>query len=107
VRDKKKRRVIEILYTDRCPHLREALGRVRDAMSAHRATDAELRLVLIGTTGEASARRFMGSPTVRIDGEDVEPNIMSTMFGLHDRRYVVDGRVERVPPSDWIVRRLA
>ena len=101
-------RVIEILYTARCPHLSEAIERVRAAMAAPaHAPEVEVRLVLVGTAGEASARRFLGSPTVRVDGEDVEPNLMSRMFGLHGRGYFVDGRVERVPPSDWIVSRLA
>ena len=60
-----------------------------------------MRLVLVGTTGEASERRFLGSPTVRVDGRDVEAT-RSTMFGLHGRGYFVDGRVDRAPPTSWI-----
>jgi hypothetical protein len=99
--------VVEIMFTERCPHVREAIDHVRAAAESRaRETEVEVRLVLVETMGEARQLGFLGSPTVRVDGRDVERNVRSTMFGLHGRGYFVDGRVERAPPSDWIVRAL-
>jgi hypothetical protein len=94
-----KRHVIEILYTERCKFLPLAVERVRQAL-ALRGTelDVEVRLALVGSFGEAVARRFRGSPTVRIDDQDVEtrPGAVAPI-GLIARGYVIDSRIERAP----------
>ena len=102
-----KRRIVEVMFADRCPHLRAVIERVRDATVMRSCVaEVEIRLVLVETMVEACERRFLGSPTVRVDGCDVERDVTSVMFGLHGRGYFVDGRVERIPPSDWIQRAL-
>jgi hypothetical protein len=102
-----KNHVVEILFTKHCHHLCETIERVRAAREARpHAEEIEVRFVLVETMREACALEFLGSPTVRVDGRDVERDVRSTMFGLHDRGYFVDGRVERAPPSDWIVQAL-
>ena len=102
-----KRRIVEVMFADRCPHLRDVIARVRDAtVSRACVAEVEIRLVLIESMTEACERGFLGSPSVRVDGCDVERNLTSTMFGLHGRGYFVDGHVERMPPSAWIQRAL-
>jgi len=96
--------VVEILFTRHCRHLSEAIESVRAATRA--ADEIEVRLVQVQTMREARDLAFVGSPTVRVDGRDVEPHPSSTTFGLHDRDYVVDGHIERAPPSDWIAEAL-
>jgi hypothetical protein len=64
--------VIEVLYSHGCPNYREALalvGRVRDQLGIK----AEVHTVLIADQAAAERARFPGSPTVRVDGRDVEP----------------------------------
>ena len=94
-----KRHVIEILYTERCKFLPLAVERVRQAL-ALRGTEleVEVRLILVESFGEAVARRFRGSPTVRINDEDVEtrPGAVAPI-GLIARGYVIDARIERAP----------
>ena len=94
-----KRHVIKILYTERCKFLPLAVERVRQAL-ALRGTEleVEVRLILVESFGEAVARRFRGSPTVRIDDEDVEtrPGAVAPI-GLIARGYVIDARIERAP----------
>jgi hypothetical protein len=102
-----KPRVIEVLYTDRCPHLVETIQRVRDAITTpSRSAEVELHLILVGSPKEASQRGFVGSPTVRVDGEDVEPNAPHDAFGLQDRAYMIDGQFDHAPASAWISSRL-
>lgn len=94
-----KRHAIEILHTERCRFLPLAIERVRDALSLRDdELDIEVRLVVVSTFVEAVARRFRGSPTVRVDGRDVETREGAVApIGLLARGYVIDSRVERAP----------
>lgn len=56
----------------------------------------------------AEAERFLGSPTLRVDGRDVEPGAESrTDFGLKCRLYRTAAGQSHAPPDDWIARSLA
>jgi hypothetical protein len=51
----------------------------------------------------AEAERFLGSPTVRIDGRDVEPGAADRDdFGLKCRLYRSGEGTSGVPPDNWI-----
>ena len=103
-----KKHVVEILYTERCRHLELALERVREALAVRReGLDVEVRLVLVASFADAMARRFRGSPTVRIDERDVETRPgAAAPVGLLSRGYVVDGRIERAPTVASIAQAL-
>lgn len=63
---------IQVLHTADCGHLDGAVEAVRDAI--HMAgLDAEPALTEVSTQKQADEMRFLGSPTVQIDGVDVEP----------------------------------
>lgn len=63
---------IEVLSVPGCPHHAAALARVRQALaSLALVAQIEERWVVSGE--EARVLAFTGSPTVRIDGRDVEP----------------------------------
>ena len=68
--------------------------------------DVELRRI---ETDEAALReRFLGSPTVRIDGEDVEPGADSRSdFGLGCRLYRSAEGPSPTPPDEWVEAALA
>jgi hypothetical protein len=100
------RRVVEVLFTDGCTHLGLAIERVRAAIRG-RETDVEIRLVRIETFCEARDRRFLGSPTIRVDGRDVEHGATSQLFGMEGRRYLVEGVSDRAPALAWIKDALA
>lgn len=93
---------VEILYFDGCPN-HEAARALVERVAAELRVDAELTLVRVPDPGTAVERRFLGSPTVRIDGLDVEP-------GADERDdYVLSCRVYRVehgfsgqPDPAWI-----
>jgi len=99
-----KRHVIEILYTERCRYVSLAVARVREALALLGAElDVEIRLILVSSFGEAVARRFRGSPTVRVDARDVEtrPGAVAPI-GLMARGYVVDAKIERAPSANAV-----
>lgn len=99
--------VIEVLYRERCPFVALAIERVRDVLGQLSLdVDIEIRLVRVDTMEDAVARRFHGSPSVRVDGVDVDPRASSRPFGTHPRGYVDEGVVDRAPPMSWILATL-
>jgi hypothetical protein len=100
--------VIEVLYTERCEYVQIAVERVRHALSrVGRNVELEVRLILVGTFGEAVTRRFRGSPTIRVDGRDVETREGAMPpIGLLPRGYFVSGYIERAPTQAAIERAL-
>ncbi len=87
--------LIEILYFEDCPHFDETVALVR-AVAAERAPDAEIRTIPVSTEAEAVRMKFVGSPSVRVDGIDIEPDAGErTAFVLSCRLYGSSG----VPPK--------
>jgi hypothetical protein len=64
---------IEVLYVPGCPNYELAVQRVQAVLESE-ALQAEIRSVPISSEDQAKALLFPGSPTIRIDGDDVEQN---------------------------------
>ena len=62
---------IEVLYVPGCPNYEPAVERLQTVLESQ-SLQAEIRSVPIRTEAQAKALLFPGSPTIRIDGEDVE-----------------------------------
>jgi hypothetical protein len=63
---------VEVLYFEGCPTYLDAEGTMRKVL-AEEGVEAEMELVAVNTDGEARRLRFPGSPTIRVDGEDLFP----------------------------------
>lgn len=63
---------IEVLYFDGCPNHRPTLERVTQAVS-RLGVIADVREVKLGQDDDPVAMKFIGSPTVLIDGQDIDP----------------------------------
>ena len=89
---------MELLYWEGCPSHPQALADLRAAM-ADAGLDPDTVLVReVDTDQRASRERFVGSPTIRIDGEDVDPPGDDEPVGLTCRVYRLrDGRPSPVP----------
>ncbi len=95
---------VEILYFDGCPGYEALLPRVR----ALAGDGAEVELRAVTSLEAAQAERFLGSPTVRVDGRDVDPAAAGrTDFGLKCRLYPAAGGAAHAPPDEWIERALS
>jgi hypothetical protein len=95
---------IEVLYFDGCPSHDRLLPSLRELAAGHGAELAQRR---IETLAEAEEARFLGSPSVRIDGVDVEPGAGErTDFGLKCRLYRSSDGQSGLPPQAWIERAL-
>lgn len=92
---------VELLYFDGCPSYRALRPRV-EQMLAERGL-AGLELVPITSAEEAEARRFLGSPTLRVQGRDVEPGAEGrTDFGMTCRIYRSAEGLRPTPSDDVI-----
>jgi hypothetical protein len=97
-----RRPVIEVLYVEGCPNYRGALALV-ERVRAELGIDAELRTTLISDQAAADQARFPGSPTVRVDGHDVEPGSeRPAEYTLACRLYRLEHRFAGQPDERWV-----
>lgn len=103
---------VEVLMVSGCPGTELAIARVREAAEAL-ALETNLRFVIVENDEQARVHGFVGSPTVRVEGVDVEEGIANRPLGLACRLYRSEGidgaeeLVERAPPLAWIHAALA
>lgn len=91
---------VELLYFDGCPGHERLLPLVHGLAGE---AGAEVVLRRVETPEEAEHERFLGSPTVRVDGRDVDPGAGARDdFGLKCRIYRHHGRQSATPPEAWI-----
>ncbi len=94
--------MIEVLSFKGCPSHEPALALVREVVS-ELGLDMEVREVEIHDEEDALRRQFLGSPSVRVDGVDIEPGAAErTQFAFGCRLYGATG----VPPRDYLVKAL-
>jgi hypothetical protein len=97
---------IELLYFDDCPSYERLLPRLRRLVDEH-APGAGIELRRVESPAAAERERFLGSPTVRVDGNDVEPSADARSdFGMKCRLYRVSDGYSETPAEDWIVAAL-
>ena len=98
---------VELLYFEGCPGYETLLPRLRELLAEH-APDAELELTSIDSLEEAMGHHFLGSPTVRVNGRDLEPDADARAdFGMKCRLYATSEGLTRQPPDEWVVRALS
>jgi hypothetical protein len=101
------RPLVEILYFHGCPNY-EAARLLVERVSSELGVEPDLRLVRVPDEEAAQRLRFLGSPTIRVSGRDVEPE-------AHERdEYVLPCRVYRTasglagqPEEGWVRDALA
>ncbi len=92
---------VELLFWEGCPSHPKALVELRAAMADVALDPGTVVLREVRTRAEAAQERFAGSPTIRIDGVDIQPP-GEEPFGLTCRVYHRrDGRISPTPdPAD-------
>lgn len=96
------RPLVEILYFDGCPN-HEAARELVDRVSRELGLQPELRLVNVPDEQEARRLRFLGSPTVRVAGRDVDPQAAERDdYVLSCRVYRTDTGFAGQPDERWV-----
>jgi len=93
---------VEILYFEGCPNHAPALEMV-ERMLNQEGIRAEVRTVEVRDIETAQALRFIGSPSVRVDGVDIKAGREEDPPFFGCRTYTVDGKTAGVPPEKWLL----
>jgi hypothetical protein len=92
---------MEILYFEGCPTYREAEKTLR-GMFAQEDTKVEVKLVAVNTVEEAQRLRFPGSPTIRVNGEDLCSVQNRAEYGLGCRMYATPEGLKGAPTAEMV-----
>jgi hypothetical protein len=101
---------ITYLWWAECPSHDEGYALLREALSAE-GLDAEIISIEIASEQDAQRYEFIGSPTFRVYGRDLDPQPMPTgaanPYALTCRAYRRDdGRIGPLPTLAWLRRAL-
>lgn len=92
---------VEVLYVADCPSHLGAVKLVREVLAAQ-GVMAEIHEVLVADQRMASELRFLGSPTIRINGRDVAGESQEIQgFALSCRLYAGSKHVG-LPPAELV-----
>ena len=99
---------IELLWWDGCPPTPKALDDLRAALAEQGRDPEAVVMREVATDEDARRERFVGSPTVRIDGDDLFPPSEADPVGLTCRIYRrADGRISPTPDPALLREALA
>lgn len=88
---------IKFLYFEDCPSHEDALARLQQVMREE-GIDADIEIIKVETDEQAQQWRFIGSPTILVDGVDIVPVEGATAYHLTCRTYFLeDGRISPLP----------
>jgi hypothetical protein len=93
---------IEVLTFAGCPHAERTLE-VVERLVAELAPQSSIRHVDVGDLAAAEAHGFLGSPTIRVNGRDVEPGAGErTDYTLACRIYRTGTGAKGEPDERWL-----
>ncbi len=93
---------IYIMFIEGCPGV-PAVAKYVEEVISEEAVDAEINMILIETLKDARQLHFTGSPTVRINGKDVETDFLDNKdYGLQSRQYYIKGQKYDFPSKSMI-----
>ena len=93
---------VELLFWRACPSWEEAIEIVREEMAAAGLDPEALEVREVANDADAERERFVGSPTVRIAGRDLQPPGQEPV-GLTCRVYRLrDGRISPLPDREQV-----
>ena len=93
---------IEILIVRDCPNA-QATRELVDRVAGGLGLAPWVETILVEDAEEAERHRFLGSPTIRVSGHDIEPGAHErTDFGLSCRVYRTPTGLSGHPDETWL-----
>jgi hypothetical protein len=98
--------MLEVLFLDGCPNHQQLIERL-PRLLRRSGLKPTLALRRIESAREAQRERFLGSPTVRVDGHDIEPDAEGrTDYGMKCRLYRTPAGLTGQPDGEWLLQAL-
>jgi hypothetical protein len=95
---------VSFLFYEDCPSHDLALERLRGVLD-EKGIDANVEVVKVESEEQAQELRFVGSPTILLNGQDISPPPPDSHYALTCRAYRLgDGRISPLPSPDTIRR---
>jgi hypothetical protein len=101
---KAKKMKVEFLYFSSCPSHKQALENLKAALR-ETGTKADLALINVDSEQKAQKVDFQGSPSIRINGKDLEGRNEGSNYSC--RLYRINGKPTTVPSKEYIREKLA
>ena len=96
------RPIVDVLYIEGCPNFTRAVALV-ERVSNELGIDGQVDLQPISDPEAAIRARFLGSPTIRVDGRDIEPGADRQQDYVHAcRLYRGRHSLRGLPEEDWL-----
>jgi len=96
---------IELLYFDGCPSWEKGLENLKSALKAENINDADIQLVLIANQKDVIDEKFLGSPSFRINDQDLWPEERKS-YHLGCRVYQTENGLKGFPTVDMLRERI-
>jgi len=97
---------IEVLYFEGCPGHTALIASLPELM-IQACVDESIRLTAVESVADAHRERFLGSPTLRIDGQDVDPDASRRNdYGLKCRLYRTAAGLRGTVPDELVLAAL-
>ncbi len=96
---------VDILFWEGCPSYPKVIDRVKKVLE-DLGLDYEIEFIRVESEEDAEKLKFPGSPTIRINGEDIQKETANPPYSLSCRLYVIDGKYLPAPTEDYIRRRI-
>lgn len=96
---------LEVLYIEGCPNHRSAVEQVVSVLDELGISEA-IHEIPVATIEQARTLGFPGSPTIRINDEDIEKDVQGGLFDFSYscRTYTEQGKLSGVPSRELIRR---
>jgi hypothetical protein len=95
--------MIELLYFEGCPSAAETETLLRRVLAEEGRTTSLIKIA-VETSAQAATTRFLGSPTIRVNGRDIEPARADEPGGAMSCRLYRTERGESGVPPEALLR---
>ena len=97
---------VEVLYFDGCPTYETATKTLRKVLSEE-GLESDIEFVAVNTDEQARRLRFPGSPTIRVDGEDLFPVPDRAVYALGCQTYPTPEGPKGLPGAAMLTQALS
>lgn len=94
----------ELLYFDGCPSWKTGLENLKTALKTEQLVDS-VELVKVKDNSEAARLKFLGSPSFRINGQDLWPEEMKS-YSLSCRIYITPDGMKGWPSVEMLQEKI-